>query len=58
MTLSLVSDTQLPVKHFHLDQIYYLQNEFVTFFMKALLSFLDSINGTTIHSPVFPQLPR
>lgn len=26
MALSLVSDIQLCVKHFHLDQIYYFQN--------------------------------
>ena len=58
MTLSLVSHAQLPVKHFCLDQMYYFQNEFVIYFMKALLSILDSINRTTIHYPGFPQLPR
>ena len=29
MALSLVSDMQLHVKHFHLNQIYYLQNDFI-----------------------------
>lgn len=58
MTLSLVSDMQLPVKHFHLNQIYYLQNELMIVVMKTLPSTLDSVNGTTIYYPVFPQLPR
>lgn len=58
MTLSLVSDRQLPIKHFHLNQIYYLQNELMIVVMKTLPSPLDSVNGTTIYYPVFPLLPR